>query len=224
MGAAAVLQERNSTDVRGAGPPWPPLQSLDEAKAGAREVGPLMAYGLEWLARCVSAPVAMFSPVDGCLNLFTAGPVVVKHEWPVDLCDLERARLEYVREVRACDPFAPSRWSTARVVGVRDAGGPDVLARSSYGRFLASYGLANQTSMFLRDGGRTVAAILLMRRRGEPERTAAEMALLRRAQPMLEQVHGLVRKRAGTVPAFTSTAGIEGQRGSSGRLERRTGR
>jgi hypothetical protein len=172
----------------------------------------------------VSAPVAMFSPVDGCLNLFTAGPVVVKHDWPVDLCDLERARLEYVREVRACDPFAPSRWRTARVVGVRDAGGPDVLARSSYGQFLASYGLANQTSMFLLDGGRTVAAIVLMRRRGEPERTAAEMALLRRAQPMLEQVHGLVRKRAGTVPAFTSTAGIEGQRGSSGRLERRTGR
>jgi DNA-binding CsgD family transcriptional regulator len=202
MGAAAVLQERTSTNVRSATPRLPPLQSLDEAKAGTHEVGRLMAYGLEWLARCVSAPVAMFSPVDRRSNLFTDGPLVVRHEWPIDLYDLARARMAYLRGVRAWDPFAPSRWSqsTARVVGVRDAGGPDVLARSSYGEFLASYGLANQTSIFLLDGGRTVAAIVLLRRRGEPELTAAEMALLRRAQPLLEQVHGLVRERPAPAP------------------------
>jgi len=191
MDAVAVREERCSP----AAAVLPPLQSLDEAKAGPSELGRLMAYGLEWLARCVSAPVAMFSPVDRRSQLYTEGPVVVRHEWPVELSDLARARLAYAQAVRPCDPYAPSRWSrsAARVVGIRELGGAHALARSPYGEFLASQGLANQTSIFLLDGARTVAAIVLLRRRGEPELTSAELALLSRAQPLLEQAHRLAR-------------------------------
>jgi hypothetical protein len=194
MDAVEARQERTSPPTAALAP----LQSLDEAKAGSHEVGRLMAYSLEWLARCVSAPVAMFSPVDRRSELFTHGPVVVRHEWPVELSDLRRVRLAYLQEVRASDPYAPSRWSgsVARVVGIREVGGADALARSSYGELLASYGLANPTSIFLLHRGRTVAAIVLLRRRGEPELTPAEMALLRRAQPLLEQAHGLARGAA----------------------------
>jgi hypothetical protein len=191
MDAVAARQERFSP----AAAVLPPLQPLDEAKAGPSEVGRLMAYGLEWLARCVAAPVAMFSPVDRRAQLFTEGPVVVRHEWPVELADLTRARLAYARALAPCDPYAPSRWSrsAATVVGIRELGGAHALERSPYGEFLASRGLSNQTSIFLRDGARTVAAIVLLRRRGEPELTSAELALLGRAQPLLEQAHRLAR-------------------------------
>ncbi len=195
MDAVDERKERFAPPATGAGAALPPLQSLEAAKAGPHEVGRLMAYGLEWLARCVSAPVAMFSPIDRRSQLYTDGPVVVRHEWPVELADLRRARLAYLRGARDWDPFAPPRWSRSatRVVGIREVGGADALARSLYGEFLAWYGLANPTSIFLLDRGRTVAAIVLMRRRGEPVLTATEMAQLRRAQPLLEQAHRLAR-------------------------------
>jgi hypothetical protein len=192
MSAALALQERESSVAAGAS-----LRSLDDAKAGEQEVPRVMAYGLEWLARCVSVPVAMFSSVDRRLRLFTCGSVVVRHDWPTEQRDLVRACLEYLNRIHARDPFAPSRWShsAARVVGVAEVGGPDALAHSAYGEFLASYGLANQTSLFLLDRGQTVGAIVLLRRRGEPEPSPTEMALLRRAQPLLERAHALVRER-----------------------------
>jgi hypothetical protein len=192
MSAALALQERESSVATGAS-----LRSLDDAKAGEQEVPRVMAYGLEWLARCVSVPVAMFSSVDRRLRLFTCGSIVVRHDWPTEQRDLVRARLEYLNRIHARDPFAPSRWSqsSARVVGVAEVGGPDALARSAYGEFLASYGLANQTSLFLLDRGQTVGTIVLLRRRGEPEPSPTEMSLLRRAQPLLERAHALVRER-----------------------------
>jgi DNA-binding CsgD family transcriptional regulator len=145
------------------------------------------------VARSVAAAVVIFSPVDRRLNLFTHAPLIVNHETGLEA--LERARREYLADFRALDPFAPSRWSqsTRTVVGVREVGGPHAFARSSYHEFLASHGMASQTSIFLRDCGRIVAAILLLRRREEPDPTSAELQLLRGTQPLLEQALALAR-------------------------------
>jgi hypothetical protein len=198
MSAALAPQERESSVVAGAGAT---LRSLQDAKAGGQEVPRVMAYGLEWLARCVSVPVAIFSPVDRRQTLFTCGSVVVRHDWPTEQRDLVRACLEYRSRYHARDPFAPSRWShsSATVVGVAEVGGSGALARSAYGEFLASYGLANQTSLFLLDRGETVGAVMLLRRRGEPDLTPTEVALLRRAQPLLERAHALARDRTAAI-------------------------
>jgi|GEM_PF-2039212 len=171
----------------------PPLRSLDEAKTSSSQLERLMAFGLDWLVRSLPAvSLAVFSPVDRRMNVFTDGPLVARHESSADLERLQRVRREYLSDVRALDPFNPSRWSqsSATVVSVRDVGGVDAFARSSYREFLHSHGIASQTSVFLRDRGR-IAAVLVLWCRGDGDLGQADLALLRRSQPLLEQAYAL---------------------------------
>jgi DNA-binding CsgD family transcriptional regulator len=156
-----------------------------------------MAHALDWITMIVPAAAAAFSPVDRRLHVFTKGPVVVKLASDRLRLQIGEAQQAYVRAFHADDPFAPWRWtdSTATVVGVQDIGGRERFESSRYATsFLASYRLADQASMYLRDRGRIVADIVLLRGADEPGITREELALLRRTQPLLEQAYVLGRR------------------------------
>jgi DNA-binding CsgD family transcriptional regulator len=167
-----------------------PLRPAAAARWAEDETERLASYALDWVTLAVPAAAAVLSPVDQRLNLFAAGPVVVKLDSREGQIDLERLHREYLARARAFDPFAPSRWngSAATIVSTQEVGGAHALARSSYGEFLDAHGASSQTSVLFRDGGRIIGALILLRRRGEPNITPEETRLLHRLQPFLELV------------------------------------
>ncbi|HWK28706.1 MAG TPA: LuxR C-terminal-related transcriptional regulator [Solirubrobacter sp.] len=169
------------------------------------EVERLAAHAVDWLALTLLATAVVFTPVDRGLNPFTTAPVVVNRGADVDV---ERLGREYLDGGRALDPFAPSRWNagTATVVGAADVGGAPALARSSFGCFLAGYGLAPRAAAFFRDRGRIVGTAMIWRALGEPELTASELDVLRSAQPLLE--HALRLAARAHLRVVPSTHGL----------------
>jgi DNA-binding CsgD family transcriptional regulator len=180
-------------------------RSVEDARSGPDPVERLVAHALDWLTLSVAAAIAVFSTVDRRLNAFTKDPIIVKTSARHD-------PLAFVLAQRPLDPFAPHRWAdtTMPVVGVRDLGGKDAFARSTFGAFLASYGLAGQTSMYFRGAGRIVATIALLRGHGDPDVTPAEIMLLRRSHAFLEQAYVVARRRPGALEhmSLANSAGL----------------
>jgi DNA-binding CsgD family transcriptional regulator len=177
-------------------PTLPALRPLGDARESPDPLERLMASGLDWIALSVPAAVAVFCVVDRRLNVLTNGPIVTRLD-PSRSGALEEARVEYLDRHRHEDPFAPRRWaySAASVVGVRDVGGPALLAGSPYGAFLARHGFGAPTLMYLRNDGRIVAAVVLLRDAWEPEIGAREIRRLRRCHPLLEHAYAVARHR-----------------------------
>jgi DNA-binding CsgD family transcriptional regulator len=174
----------------------PSLRAVADAASSADEGERLMASAVDWLARSVPAAAVIFSPVDRQLRLFTQGPLIATVDRAAALGALERLPADYLAAMHRVDPYAPSCWSqsTRPVVGIREVGRAERFARSTYGTFLAAYGMASQTSIFLRDRGRIIAAILLLTRQGQSCPTPDELRLLRGTQPLLEQSLILARR------------------------------
>jgi len=203
-GEPGVGRERRPGPTR-AQPAVAPLRSLERAKAG-NQLERLSAHALDWITLTVPAPVALLAPVDRRQALMQGSdPIVTRLAAAPAGLDLAALCVDYVKRARAIDPFAPSRWNAGQtpVVGPADAGGAALLRDSGYGQFLAAHGLATQATTFLRDGGRIVAALLLLRSSAQPELSVAEIAALRRGQPLLELAWRLARVCREGVPQQT---------------------
>jgi DNA-binding CsgD family transcriptional regulator len=201
--AGRVAGCHRSHDARASWSPavLPPLCTSAEAQPTGEQLERLSAHVLDWLATSVPFAAALASPVDRRLNLYTSRPLVIRTDGQDPALDIEQLLLEYLRHGRALDPFAPSRWnqSVRAVISGLDVGGDESLARSSYAEFLAAHQLAAHASLFFREGERIVWAIVLLRRRTQGEATYAQIRMLRRWQPFLEQALTLARRSAGAV-------------------------
>jgi DNA-binding CsgD family transcriptional regulator len=178
----------------------PVLQLLEDARGSSDPLERFMAHAVGWVTQMVPVAAAAFSPVDRRQHAFTQSPIVVKLAPGRVRLEAEEAHREYLRMFHSVDPFAPWRWTdgAATVVGVEDLGGRERFVRSPFATsFLATYGLTDQASMYLRDGGRIVAVVVLQRAADEPAITREELAMLRRGQPFLELAYTLGRPRVG---------------------------
>jgi DNA-binding CsgD family transcriptional regulator len=102
---------------------------------------------------------------------------------------LQAVRAEYVGRYHRDDPFAPARYldRPTRLASVAEVGGPEALARTDYAReLLPELGAAHQAALYLRDGGRMLGYVSVLRTTGQGEFTDREFAFMRRFQPFFE--------------------------------------
>ncbi|HWK25834.1 MAG TPA: helix-turn-helix transcriptional regulator [Solirubrobacter sp.] len=182
---------------------------MAQARNPECELTRFAAHTADWIAETLDATVVV-APIDRGLSLFATSPVVISRGAGLDI---ERLRREYLESGRALDPFAPSRWSRnpVAIVSAADVGGAAALARSSFGRLLAGYGLAPRAAVFFRERGRIVAAALVWRAPGAPELTNAELSLLRRTQPFLEHALRLALRAARPVGDVGPAGGADAE-------------
>ena len=185
----------------------PRLRLLDGGLQTAAPDDRVMARSLEWLSAQLAADVAGFVPVADPQR---GRDVIVKFAGSALAANADEAYLAYAREYYAIDPFAPHRWSRSNVtvVGIRDIGGETAFATSRYGRFLRSYGVGSQVSIFLRAGERIGAAINLMRGVESQGFDRADLTFLQRVQPFLEQAYAFSCRSERPRPAALDDYGL----------------
>jgi DNA-binding CsgD family transcriptional regulator len=145
-----------------------------------------MARTLQMLTAAAPAGRAAFCPVN---ERGEQGAGVVWLETVAPPRPPEDDRREYVLHYGREDPFAPEHHADDRrtVLTVEDLGGPEAFKATAYGgEFLPATGFAHEAMVYLRDAGRIVATIALLRRPEDPGFGQAETAFLRRAQPAVE--------------------------------------
>jgi DNA-binding CsgD family transcriptional regulator len=101
---------------------------------------------------------------------------------------------EYAVRYHAYDPFCPKLHVDRKIpiVGVDDLGGPREFARTPWAaEFLAEWGAASETLMYLRADGRITATISLSRGIGSPPPSQRELMVLLRLHPLLEDAWSL---------------------------------
>jgi DNA-binding CsgD family transcriptional regulator len=172
----------------------------------------LMARALEWVAAQVPTALSVFYPVDQRLRKFHSGPIVIKLDGRLRI-DLPFAVGEYARLYHALDPFAPRRFADCgkSVVGVSELGGAGVFSQTRYSReYLAAFGLGTATGVFLRDHGRIIAGVSLLREVGQPEPSAGEISVLRRLHPFLEASYAAANRVTSTGAGFGTALAAAG--------------
>jgi DNA-binding CsgD family transcriptional regulator len=144
---------------------------------------------LAFLAGLVELTGAVFYDVDPSLN-------AVGHA----LHGLDAERLgDYVTHFHRLDPLHPRRFAASgrSVVTMDDAVPRAAFERSSYYRdFLRPVGGRHEVELYLREGGRLVAGISLLRGPDHPSFAGAEVALLAKARPYVEYALGIERRVA----------------------------
>jgi DNA-binding CsgD family transcriptional regulator len=113
--------------------------------------------------------------------------------------DPERV-VELLRRLEPIDPFSPRRAQASRavVMSACDIGGANRFAGLIYGGHLLEHGYACPLFVYLRREGAIVAGIGLLRELTAPTFSPADVLLVRRFAPLLEQ--SLVIAGAGGVP------------------------
>jgi hypothetical protein len=156
-----------------------------------------MARVLDLLTLVVPSNVALFYAVNGRLEKYATDPIVAKveHSPPPHVEDALR---EYRSRYSPHDPFAPRRFADGdtRLVTPRDLGHRERLSHSCYATELASrFSLMPVANLYLRDRGRIIAGISLMRERGVPELSLSEVVMARKAHPLFEHSYALACHR-----------------------------
>lgn len=155
----------------------------------------MMARALDLITTVVPTAGAVFYPVDGRAGRHGAGPMLVKGEG--DGPNRETTVREYFTRYHAYDPFCSKTHAGNKtpIVGVGELGGLKNFARTVWAsEYLAEWGMATETVIFLRDEGRIAAGISLSRRHDAPLFTQTELMVLHRIQPMVEDAWALSRK------------------------------
>jgi DNA-binding CsgD family transcriptional regulator len=118
---------------------------------------------------------------------------------------LPREWRNYVENAQHFDPFATCRLTHegATVLTLRDAC-TEAPPSTEYGRHLRLRGMGDRVTVYLRDGGMIAAAIALVRTQERPPFSAADVALLRRTQPLVEHAYACAVVAAGAKPARSS--------------------
>lgn len=184
--------------------PKPMLLRHDRARQSGDPRARVMAHALDALTAVMPAAVAVISPVDRRLDVFTSGPIVARLDPPSLAVDLEGIHLSYLGGASAADPFEPRRWADRdiAVLGVGDVGGTPPMSCE----LLAAHRLSRRAAVFLRDRGRLVAYAVLMRMLDEPDPSAADGERLRRVQPLVEEALLLLGERPSTPPVSAELA------------------
>jgi DNA-binding CsgD family transcriptional regulator len=192
------------------------LRSHEHAQWSADHVERLMARALDWLALQVPTAVSVFYPVDQRLRKFHSGPIVVRLDRRIRV-DSVLAHREYTRLYHALDPFAPHRFAESgpTIVGVSELGGADAFGQTRFCReYLAAFGIATQTEIFLRDRGRIIAGVSLLREIGQPDLNAHELEVLRGLYAFLEAAYASATR---DLPARSGREGVIHRRGLTAR-------
>jgi DNA-binding CsgD family transcriptional regulator len=113
--------------------------------------------------------------------------------------------VELLRRLEPIDPFSPRRAQAARavVMSAWDIGGAERFGSLIYGGHMLEYGYACPLFAYLRREGAIVAGIGLLRERAAPPFAPADVLLLKRFAPLLEQslvIAGGVPERAAAPP------------------------
>jgi DNA-binding CsgD family transcriptional regulator len=169
----------------------PVLAPVDLAPR-ADAVAQVMALALRVVVAVVPAAVAIFYAVTRRMRVADG---VFSAATP-DLARLPQDWAERLVAPGFTDPFTPLRVAdlSASVIHVDDLASRDAFAYSSYGRFLARYGLDDQVALYVRASGAIVGAVALMRGADVPAFEPRELMLLRRLQPLLEHVYVQARE------------------------------
>jgi|GEM_PF-6771370 len=159
----------------------------------------LIEYGLEWLAGTLPIDAAVFFTTGRDGGAFAA-PLAILSDAELDPRMLASA---YAGRAAALDPFAPCRHQRAATV-LLAAADVERGAFTAYAEaFLVPFGFADQTTLFLRSGGRIAAGIALLRADATPL-DAGQLDLLASTQPVLEHAYALAlpsRARCDAVPS-----------------------
>jgi DNA-binding CsgD family transcriptional regulator len=164
----------------------------DAALVGSDPRLRMMARALELITAVVPTAGAVFYPIDGRAGRHGAGPMLVKTDR--DAPNREMIVREYFTRYHAYDPFCSRTHAhnNTPIVGVGELGGLNNFARTVWAsEYLAEWGIATETVIFLRNAGRIAAGISLSRRHDAPLFTQTELMLLHRIQPMVEDAWAL---------------------------------
>jgi DNA-binding CsgD family transcriptional regulator len=106
---------------------------------------------------------------------------------------------DYLETVGASDPFAMKAVQRAglTMLTTHDVGDRAEFAQSPIGRHLHAAGIAHVAGLYLWESGRIVACIVLHRRIGAEDYSPHEVAVLRKAQPLLQQAYALAKNQGG---------------------------
>jgi DNA-binding CsgD family transcriptional regulator len=171
------------------------------ALASADPVHLLQARALSLVVALVPATVAVFhrvSPrleVERAVGLQTSRPdFSLPHHWRT-----------YVETAQHFDPFAACRLThaNATVLTLQEVC-TDAAPATDYSRYLRGLGMGDRVTVYLRDGGMVAGALALVRSQERPPFTKAEVALLRRMQPLIEHGYACAVAVAGAAAGRSS--------------------
>jgi DNA-binding CsgD family transcriptional regulator len=144
----------------------------------------LVSQMLETVTSVVHAPVALGLKID---ERQTVARVIV---FSAHACDAEAAAplIRRLPDLEPIDPFTPRRAAAAgaSVMWAGDAGGPEQVAASMYGRHLRRHGYGTPATMYFRSEGRIVFGLALLRTVESPPFESHEIELLLQLRPFLE--------------------------------------
>lgn len=114
-----------------------------------------------------------------------------------------RFNASYLAHFHRLDPFHPRRFEEQRLplVTVDHVGGLPAYRHSEYCiGFMAPLGLLHEVELHLRDAGRIVGGVALLRSPTEPKFGSGELSLLRRTHGFVERAFAACRLAAGRQP------------------------
>ena len=132
------------------------------------------------------------------------------HSWGQQPRAEETAGRAYREQFWRDDPLSGQRFldSRLRIATVEAAGGRREFGRSTYTReFFAPVGWADEIDLYLRDAGRMVATVRLLRAREDPPFQRRELAMLAHLHPLAELAYAAAleppspARRGATAPA-----------------------
>lgn len=131
-------------------------------------------------------------PADGIRFLIYVPWAQLKQEVGSD-AQIDRMAQEYARSFWEVDPMHPSRFEDQEVVVISNSMIMDDIAWREtviYREFYRPHGYFHNCDMFLKQNGRIVAVLSLVRKRADEPFTAREVELLARLQPFIEYALG----------------------------------
>ena len=161
-----------------------PLDGAFSAARGSRDARQrLWAGALESLVTLIPADLALAYTVD---ERRVRRPAMAYA--PAGGADGLEALAHQLARLEPIDPFGVARAEAvrARVRSAADAGGPERLARSLYGRHLSRLGVRPPLFAYFWRARRIVAGVALVRSPQAPDFEPAAADLLARLQPLLE--------------------------------------
>jgi DNA-binding CsgD family transcriptional regulator len=157
-------------------------QAIQSEDGGTR----LMSHALIMLTSQVPVMLGGIYRVDQRGEIAAGMIVTTNGREPVSP---ELAREWYVRRYGRGDPFAPRRHlhTNRSLTTIDDLGGRHAFERTRYAReYLPAIGAGTEVMMYVRDAGRIVGGIMLVRDRTAPDFDDREVRFLRRTQPFIE--------------------------------------